>query len=39
MQGMAFAFPDERRGDVLAYLRKREGADFQLELLSVPPRR
>jgi len=34
-QGMAFAFPDERRGDVLAYLGKREGADFQLELLSV----
>jgi cation transport protein ChaC len=34
-KGMAFAFPDERRGDVLAYLGKREGADFQLELLSV----
>jgi cation transport regulator ChaC len=32
---MAFAFPDERCGDVLAYLGKREGADFQLELLSV----
>jgi glutathione-specific gamma-glutamylcyclotransferase len=34
-KGMAFEFPDERRGDVLGYLEKREGADFQLELLSV----
>jgi len=34
-KGMAFEFPDERRGDVLGYLEKREGADFQLELLPV----
>jgi glutathione-specific gamma-glutamylcyclotransferase len=34
-KGMAFAFPDERRRDVLAYLGKREGPDFHLELLSV----
>jgi cation transport regulator ChaC len=32
---MAFEFPDERSGDVLGYLEKREGADFQLEILSV----
>ena len=34
-KGMAFEFQDERRGDVLGYLEKREGSDFQLELLSV----
>lgn len=34
-KGIAFEFPDERRGDVLGYLEKREGSDFQLELLSV----
>jgi glutathione-specific gamma-glutamylcyclotransferase len=34
-KGMAFEFRDERRGDVLNYLGKREGADFQLELLSL----
>lgn len=34
-KGMAFEFPEERRADVLGYLARREGADFQLELLSV----
>jgi cation transport protein ChaC len=34
-KGMAFELPDERRVDVLAYLAKREGANFQLELLAV----
>ena len=34
-KGMAFEFPDERGRDVLGYLEKREGADFQLEPHSV----
>jgi len=34
-KGMAFEFPEVRAGDVLAYLAKREGANFQLELLTA----
>src|SRR5450631_3750213 len=34
-RGLAFSFPEERSHDVLDYLGKREGAGFQLELLTV----
>ena len=34
-KGMAFSFPDQSSGDVLGYLAKREGKNFQLELLTV----
>jgi cation transport protein ChaC len=34
-RGVAFAFPDDRGGDVLAYLKEREGRDFALREMLV----